>query len=153
MYFCSIKPQLDEQVDPSLRSKCELIKPSTEINISTLFKPDMSFSYFRSNALCVHVGLHYHQYVLFQAIFSIQTQNKEDIFLFAKVEKVLQGGISNCTEPYIKLNDPKMGSKVHRQMRQYCSHIGHYKMPFGWAAKYVFDFTHLFFYASDEVLM
>ncbi|XP_064615017.1 dedicator of cytokinesis protein 9-like [Liolophura sinensis] len=73
-----------------------------------------------------------------QAIFSIQTQNKEDIYLFAKVEKVLQGGISNCTEPYIKLNDPKMGSKVHRQMRQYCSHIGHYKMPFGWAAKPMF---------------
>uniref|UniRef100_A0A8C1M3E6 Dedicator of cytokinesis 11 n=1 Tax=Cyprinus carpio TaxID=7962 RepID=A0A8C1M3E6_CYPCA len=39
-----------------------------------------------------------------QGIFSVTNPNT-DIFLLARVEKVLQNGITHCTEPYIKTSD------------------------------------------------
>lgn len=41
---------------------------------------------------------------LFQGIFSV-TNPHADIFLVARVEKVLQNGITHCSEPYIKTSD------------------------------------------------
>ena len=58
-----------------------------------------------------------------------------ELYIVILVEKVLQGGISASVDPYLKGDDSKTGAKVHRQMRQYCQHIGHYRMPFAWAAK------------------
>ncbi|GFS17216.1 dedicator of cytokinesis protein 9 [Elysia marginata] len=68
-----------------------------------------------------------------QGIFSIVRRHQE-IYLVARIEKVLQGGVTQCIDPYIKGSDPKMALKVHRQMKQFCSHIGHYRMPFAWSA-------------------
>ncbi|BFZ00720.1 hypothetical protein BsWGS_03761 [Bradybaena similaris] len=68
-----------------------------------------------------------------QGVFSI-VQRHHDIYLVARIEKVLQGSITQCIEPYLKGGDPKMAQKVHRQMKQFCSHIGHYRMPFAWSA-------------------
>ncbi|XP_059143598.1 dedicator of cytokinesis protein 9-like isoform X5 [Physella acuta] len=68
-----------------------------------------------------------------QGIFSI-VQRHQDIYLVARIEKVLQGPINQCIEPYLKGNDPKMAVKVYRQMKQFCSNIGHYRMPFAWSA-------------------
>ncbi|RUS77352.1 hypothetical protein EGW08_014889 [Elysia chlorotica] len=68
-----------------------------------------------------------------QGIFSIVRRHQE-IYLVARIEKVLQGGINQCIDPYIKGGDSKMALKVHRQMKQFCSHIGHYRMPFAWSA-------------------
>ncbi|XP_016528836.1 dedicator of cytokinesis protein 11 isoform X4 [Poecilia formosa] len=73
-----------------------------------------------------------------QGIFSV-TNPHADIFLVARVEKVLQNGITHCTEPYIKTSDAnKTAQKVLKAAKQTCQRLGHYRMPFAWAAKQVF---------------
>lgn len=79
-----------------------------------------------------------------QAILSISAQHP-DIFLVVKIEKILQGGINNSTEPYLKAaKDPKMGLKLHKNVKTYSQKIGHYRMPFAWAARPLFRL-----YSSD----
>ena len=41
---------------------------------------------------------------LFQAVFSVTIPSPE-IYLVAKVEKILQGGISTCAEPYMRAGE------------------------------------------------
>ncbi|PVD19166.1 hypothetical protein C0Q70_21731 [Pomacea canaliculata] len=69
-----------------------------------------------------------------QGIFSVARRHSE-IFLVARVEKVLQGSLSQCLEPYLKGQDRKLALKVHMAMKQHCAAIGHYHMPFAWSAK------------------
>lgn len=54
-----------------------------------------------------------------QGVFSVTCPHPE-IFLVARVEKVLQGGIAHCTEPYMKSSD---SAKVQRfiEMDESCS--------------------------------
>uniref|UniRef100_A0A8C1W8V4 Dedicator of cytokinesis 11 n=1 Tax=Cyprinus carpio TaxID=7962 RepID=A0A8C1W8V4_CYPCA len=74
-------------------------------------------------------------------IFSV-TNPHTDIFLLARVEKVLQNGITHCTEPYIKTSDiSKTVQKVLKTAKQTCQRLGQYRMPFAWAAKQVFKDT------------
>jgi len=47
-------------------------------------------------------------------VFSV-TCPHPDIFLVARVEKVLQNGITHCAEPYLKTSD---GAKVRRSPRR-----------------------------------
>uniref|UniRef100_A0A3P8W7M7 Dedicator of cytokinesis 11 n=1 Tax=Cynoglossus semilaevis TaxID=244447 RepID=A0A3P8W7M7_CYNSE len=71
-------------------------------------------------------------------IFSV-TNPHADIFLVARVEKVLQNGITHCAEPYIKTSDiTKTAQKVLKAAKQTCQRLGQYRMPFAWAAKPVF---------------
>uniref|UniRef100_A0A673I0Z3 Dedicator of cytokinesis protein 11-like n=1 Tax=Sinocyclocheilus rhinocerous TaxID=307959 RepID=A0A673I0Z3_9TELE len=73
-----------------------------------------------------------------QGIFSV-TNPHTDIFLLARVEKVLQNGITHCAEPYIKTADiSKTVQKVLKTAKQTCQRLGQYRMPFAWAAKQVF---------------
>lgn len=73
-----------------------------------------------------------------QGIFSV-TNPHADIFLVARVEKVLQNGITHCAEPYIKASDiTKTAPKVLKAAKQTCQRLGQYRMPFAWAAKQVF---------------
>ncbi|XP_055012660.1 dedicator of cytokinesis protein 11 isoform X2 [Boleophthalmus pectinirostris] len=73
-----------------------------------------------------------------QGIFSV-THPHADIFLVARVEKVLQNGITHCAEPYIKTSDiTKTAQKVFKSIKQTCQRLGQYRMPFAWAAKQVF---------------
>lgn len=73
-----------------------------------------------------------------QAIFSISAPHP-DIFLVVKIDKILQGGIHNTTDPYLKATkDPKMGLKLHKNVKTYSQHIGHFRMPFAWAARPLF---------------
>ncbi|XP_028822554.1 dedicator of cytokinesis protein 11 isoform X1 [Denticeps clupeoides] len=73
-----------------------------------------------------------------QGIFSVINPHT-DIFLVARVEKVLQNGITHCTEPYIKTSDViKTAQKVLKAAKQTCQRLGQYRMPFAWAAKQVF---------------
>lgn len=79
-----------------------------------------------------------------QAILSITTPHP-DVFLVVKIEKILQGGINNTSDAYIKAGkDPKMGLKLNKSVRQYSQKIGHYRMPFAWAARPLFRL-----YSSD----
>ncbi|XP_053717211.1 dedicator of cytokinesis protein 11 isoform X4 [Synchiropus splendidus] len=73
-----------------------------------------------------------------QGIFSV-TNPHADIFLVARVEKVLQNGITHCAEPYMKTSDAsKTAQKVLKAAKQTCQRLGQYRMPFAWAAKQVF---------------
>ncbi|XP_065807906.1 dedicator of cytokinesis protein 9 isoform X1 [Labrus bergylta] len=73
-----------------------------------------------------------------QGVFSV-TCPHPDIFLVARIEKVLQGGITHCTEPYMKSSDSaKMAQKVLKNAKTACSRLGQYRMPFAWAARPVF---------------
>ncbi|XP_050166185.1 dedicator of cytokinesis protein 11 isoform X3 [Myiozetetes cayanensis] len=73
-----------------------------------------------------------------RGVFSV-TDPHAEIFLVARVEKVLQGSIAHCVEPYMKNSDPgKTAQKVHKVAKQVCSRLGQYRMPFGWAARPVF---------------
>ena len=69
-----------------------------------------------------------------QGIFSVVRRHSE-IFLVARVEKVLQGALSQCLEPYLRGADRKTALKVHNAVKQHCAGIGHYRMPFAWSAR------------------
>ena len=70
-------------------------------------------------------------------MFSVTNVHPE-VYLVAKIDKVLQGSISSCQEPYLKSADAakKTAIKVHKMAEIYCKKLGQYRMPFGWAARY-----------------
>ncbi|XP_014666695.1 PREDICTED: dedicator of cytokinesis protein 9-like [Priapulus caudatus] len=70
-----------------------------------------------------------------QAIFSVRRPHP-DIYMVVRVEKVLHGSLAQSAEPYIsKSNDSKQAFKVYKQMTTVCQRLGHYRMPFAWAAR------------------
>ena len=55
-----------------------------------------------------------------------------DLFLVVKLEKVLQGDISESAEPYLK-ESPNI-EKVRATAYDACNRLGKYRMPFAWTA-------------------
>ncbi|EDV29621.1 uncharacterized protein TRIADDRAFT_52201 [Trichoplax adhaerens] len=76
-----------------------------------------------------------------EAVFSV-TCPSTHVYMVVRIEKVLQGSISACVEPYIKgADNPKIAQRVHKQVTSICGRLGNYRMPFGWAYKPVFKNT------------
>ncbi|XP_074634034.1 dedicator of cytokinesis protein 9-like isoform X3 [Acropora palmata] len=74
-----------------------------------------------------------------KAIFSITDPNQE-VYLVVRIEKVLQGSISSCIEPYLKSGDTKKAAqKAHKWAEICCKSLGQYGMPFGWTARPLFN--------------
>ncbi|XP_067118403.1 dedicator of cytokinesis protein 7 isoform X1 [Centruroides vittatus] len=69
-------------------------------------------------------------------VFNI-TYPSQDLFLVIKLEKVLQGDINECAEPYIK--DDKNRDKVKANAAATCDRLGNYRMPFAWTAIYLLN--------------
>ncbi|KAK7862685.1 hypothetical protein R5R35_000927 [Gryllus longicercus] len=67
-------------------------------------------------------------------IFDI-TFPSSDLFLVIRLEKVLQGDINDCAEPYMK--DDKNKDKIKANAVAACERLGKYRMPFAWTAIYV----------------
>ncbi|CAG9567548.1 unnamed protein product [Danaus chrysippus] len=65
------------------------------------------------------------------AVFDILNPSP-DIFLVVRVEKVLQGDVNECVEPYIK--DDKNREKVRASAQAACTRLGKYRMPLAWSA-------------------
>ncbi|XP_014207564.1 dedicator of cytokinesis protein 7 [Copidosoma floridanum] len=55
-----------------------------------------------------------------------------DLFLVIRLEKVLQGDISECAEPYLR--DDKNKDKVRAAAAAACERLGRYRMPLAWTA-------------------
>ncbi|XP_069104043.1 dedicator of cytokinesis protein 9-like [Argopecten irradians] len=70
-----------------------------------------------------------------QGVFSVICCHSE-VYLFVRIEKVLQGPLSQATDTYLKVGEAgRTAAKQYKQMKQLCNNIGHYRMPFGWAAR------------------
>lgn len=80
-----------------------------------------------------------------KAIFSV-TFPHPDVYLVMRIEKVLQGGITSCTEPYMKSGDnlKKGVLKAHRSAESACHTLGQYRMPFALATRYGMTFLNEF---------
>lgn len=73
-----------------------------------------------------------------QAILNV-TAPHSDIFVVVRIEKILQGGINQSTEPYLKAaKDPKLGAKTLKTIKQYSHRVKHYTMPWAWTARPLF---------------
>ncbi|XP_046442972.1 dedicator of cytokinesis protein 7-like isoform X3 [Daphnia pulex] len=68
------------------------------------------------------------------------TYPSTDLFLVVKLEKVLQGDINECTEPYIK--DDKNREKVKANAVACCERLGRYRMPFAWTGIHLHSILH-----------
>ena len=68
------------------------------------------------------------------------TYPSADLFLVVKLEKVLQGDIGECTEPYIK--DDKNRDKVRANAVACCERLGRYRMPFAWTGIHLHTILH-----------
>ncbi|XP_053894876.1 dedicator of cytokinesis protein 11 isoform X1 [Malaclemys terrapin pileata] len=91
-----------------------------------------------TNEHLIHGIAESHLRYIKQGVFSVANPHVE-IFLVARVEKVLQGSITHCVDPYIKNSDTvKTAQKVHKLAKQVCSRLGQYRMPFAWVARPVF---------------
>uniref|UniRef100_A0A182T2D9 C2 DOCK-type domain-containing protein n=1 Tax=Anopheles maculatus TaxID=74869 RepID=A0A182T2D9_9DIPT len=74
-----------------------------------------------------------------QAVFNV-TVPHPDIFIVVRIDKILQGAINPSVEPYLKTTkDPKVLCKFQKTIRQYAQKCGHYRMPFAWAARPLFQ--------------
>ncbi|XP_013200563.1 dedicator of cytokinesis protein 9 isoform X1 [Amyelois transitella] len=73
-----------------------------------------------------------------QVVLSVNNPHP-DLFLVVRIDKILQGHVSQVLEPYQKATkDPRLGLKVHKTVQAYANRVGSYRMPFAWTAKPLF---------------
>lgn len=75
-----------------------------------------------------------------QALFNLVAPPHSDIFLVVRIDKILQGTINQVSEQYLKLakSDHKTNQKLLKNIKMYTQKIGHFRMPFAWAARPIF---------------
>lgn len=75
-----------------------------------------------------------------QAMFNLVAAPHTDIFIVVRIDKILQGNINQVSEPYLKMtkSDHKTSQKLLKNIKLYTQKIGHYRMPFAWAARPVY---------------
>ncbi|XP_076269946.1 dedicator of cytokinesis isoform X1 [Rhynchophorus ferrugineus] len=69
-------------------------------------------------------------------IFNI-TNPSPDLFIVVKLEKVLQGDINDCLEPYLK--EEKNKDKLKSVAVSFCERLGKYRQAFAWTALNLFN--------------
>lgn len=58
-----------------------------------------------------------YKHIHFQAVFSVSKPHA-DIYLVLRIDKILQGSITQVAEPYTRsTKDPRLGLKVHKTVR------------------------------------
>ncbi|KAI6662013.1 Dedicator of cytokinesis protein 9 isoform X26 [Oopsacas minuta] len=72
-----------------------------------------------------------------RALFTVSYPHP-DIYLVVRIDKVLQGSINSCVEPYQRGEGRKNILKLADQMKTVFPRLGNYKQPFAWSAKPVF---------------
>ncbi|KAG1665796.1 Dedicator of cytokinesis protein 9 [Nymphon striatum] len=62
-----------------------------------------------------------------------------EIYLVVRIEKCLQGGISQAVEPYTRNSTDmlKLAMKVHKVAKTCCQRLKGHKQPMAWSARYV----------------
>lgn len=106
MTACPLLYSAADQV-VSFTSWFQLIEHSPPITIGVTRKGDLSGFRHTFHCLLCHKVIVYPIFPIFsplKGIFSV-TNPHTDIFLVARIEKVLQNGITHCAEPYIKTSD------------------------------------------------
>lgn len=75
-----------------------------------------------------------------QAMFNLVAPPHPDIFIVVRIDKILQGNINQVSEPYLKTTkaDHKSNQKLLKNIKMYTQKIGHFRMPFAWAARPVY---------------
>lgn len=75
-----------------------------------------------------------------QAMFNLVAPPHPDIFIVVRIDKILQGNINQVSEPYLKMtkSDHKTSQKLLKNIKMYTQKIGHFRMPFAWAARPVY---------------
>lgn len=105
MAACSFLYSAVDGVVP-LTSSFSLIAHTCDISNAEIRREDFLVSEMQIVLYCHETPIQppFPIYSLLKGIFSV-TNPHADIFLVARVEKVLQNGITHCAEPYIKTSD------------------------------------------------
>ena len=73
-----------------------------------------------------------------RALFTVSYPHPE-VYLVVRIDKVLQGAMNSCAEPYIRGEGRKNILKLADQLKTVIPRLGSYKQPFAWSAKPVFQ--------------
>jgi hypothetical protein len=59
-----------------------------------------------------------------QAVFSVLSSSRAEIYIVLRIEKVLQGGVVGVSEPYLRNPNQKIGEKVQKTFQLYAQRSG-----------------------------
>ncbi|KAG7203876.1 hypothetical protein KM043_017930 [Ampulex compressa] len=121
--------KLDLEVEPIFASLA-LYDAKEKKKISENFYVDMNSECLK-RMLTSHVAYSDASTLARSCVLSVSRPNA-DLFLVVRLEKVLQGDISECAEPYLR--EDKNKEKVRSAAVAACERLGRYRMPLAWTA-------------------
>lgn len=116
----------------------ESIRKSTLVRSPSLSKGGEPDSSLNSNVILNKLPQNWLTYTK-RAIVNVSVPHPE-IYVVVRIEKILQGSINQVAEPYLKMTkgDPKNSQKLLKNIKMYAQKIGHFRMPFAWAARPIY---------------